>query len=124
MVTSTKVVARAKQQKSAKSSPKKLAYGGNPKHQEPWQRGRKGSICHKNDLLKAQGLLNTSVLIGRNRWSTDGERAYSGKQDGHGEWHGYPVGWLEVPNDLRHQWQDSGRVRRRSIMRHWRRHEE
>ena len=64
----------------------------------------------------------TSVLVGKKRWATDGERAFSGKQDGHGKWHGYPVGWLEVPTAIRNEWQDAGRVKRRSITQHWRHH--
>jgi hypothetical protein len=122
MVSYGTFVAGTKQQRASRSAPPPLVYGGNAKHQEPWQRGRKGSLCSKRDLQQAQELLDASVLVGKKRWATDGERAFSGKQDGHGKWHGYPVGWLEVPTEIRNEWQDAGRVKRRSITQHWRHH--
>lgn len=33
--------------------------------------------------------------------------------------HGYPVGWIRVPERLRRKWMDEGRVRRRDIRAHW-----
>ena len=94
-------------------------YGGNPKHQEPWQRGKKGSLCTKETMETAQGLLDASVEDGKRRFATDGERAFEGKEHAPNEWHGFPVGWKEVPETLRHRWQDEGRVRRAHIQKYW-----
>ena len=94
-------------------------YEGNEKHQEPWQRGRKGSMCTKETIAQAQGLLDTSVSSGKQRFATDGERAFRGAEHGPDRWHGWPVGWKEVPEKFRHQWLDEGLVKRASISRFW-----
>ena len=34
-------------------------------------------------------------------------------------WHGYPIGWVAVPVEIRQQWLHAGRVRQRDIKRNW-----
>ena len=45
--------------------------------------------------------------------------AYRAQQHGTDVWHGYPVGWVEVPEKLRTKWLAEGRVQRRNIREHW-----
>jgi hypothetical protein len=97
-------------------------YGGNPKHQEPWQRGRKGSMCKTETIAQAQALLEKSLIDGKQRFATDGERAFKGAEHGPNQWHGWPVGWKEVPDMLRRQWIQEGRVKRNSVRLYWHDH--
>lgn len=97
-----------------------MRYEPNPKHKEPWQHGRKGSLCPP-DLEEAErdALLAGSVKHGDKRYATDGERAFEAQEHVAGVWHGYPVGWKEVPEALRRTWLDERRVKRQAIRRHW-----
>jgi hypothetical protein len=115
------IVARS----TSKSAQRKTAgpiYGGNSKHQEPWQRGRKGSVCNKETTAQAQALLDASAIDGKQRFATDGERAYKGAEHAPSLWHGWPVGWKEVPDALRHRWLREGRVKRGSLAHYWHDH--
>jgi hypothetical protein len=95
-------------------------YESNPKHREPWQPGRKGSVCPPELLLReAQELLRESSLQGHKRFATRGGRAYCAQEHAEGRWHGYPISWKEVPDFLRRQWTREGRVARRDIKRFW-----
>jgi len=97
-----------------------MQYEPNPKHKEPWQHGRKGSLCPPDlDALARDALLEGSVQHGSKRYATDGERAFEAQEHQPGAWHGYPVGWKEVPESLRRVWRDEGRVKRQAIRRHW-----
>jgi filamentous hemagglutinin len=99
-----------------------LHYAPNPKHKEPWQPGRKGSLCPKDITLKrAKELLDASFLHKQQRYAVDSGRAFIGKPDNLGRWHGYPVGWVEVPESLRRKFEKAGLVRNRDFQRHWRR---
>jgi len=93
----------------------------NAKHKEPWQRGRRGSICPREigrDL--SQRLLEGSELVGAKRYTVHDGRAYCAQQDGAGGWHGYPVGWKEVPAKLRTKWEKKDKlVKKRDIDRCW-----
>jgi hypothetical protein len=96
-------------------------YQPNPKHKEPWQPGRKGSLCPKDlSLLEAARLLKTSLEDGESRWATANGRAFRAKQHAAGKWHGWPVAWGEVPAGLRIQWVREGVVSRKDISRFWR----
>lgn len=97
-------------------------YGGSSKHQEPWQRGRKGSMCNKETIAQAQLLLDASTIDGKQRFATDGERAYKGAEHAPSQWHGWPVGWKEVPDALRHQWLREGLVKRGKLAQYWHDH--
>ena len=98
-----------------------LRYAPNPKHKEPWQRGRRGSVCPREITeQQAQQLLNGSELIGEKRYAVHEGRPYCAQDDGIGGWHGYPVGWKEVPAALRTRWEKhERRVRKRDIDRYW-----
>jgi hypothetical protein len=94
----------------------KMQYEGNPKHKEPWQRGRRGSLCPKDiDLKRAQTLLDQSEAFGRKRFAAFEGSAYCAMEHREGRWHGYPVGWSEVPPAVRSLMIEKGKVTRREI---------
>ena len=98
-----------------------LVYTPNPKHKTPWQPGRKGSLCPKDITLKrAQEMLNESFSHKKQRYSVDSGRVFIGKQDNQGGWHGYPAGWVEVPESVRQHFENAGIVRKRDFSRNWR----
>jgi hypothetical protein len=101
-----------------------LRYKGNPKHKEPWQPGRRGSLCPPDvDQALAQGLLDQSELDGAKRYATHDGRAFCGQSEDDGRhWHGYPVGWVEVPESLRQRFVRRGVVKRSDIKRNWKTH--
>ena len=97
-----------------------MRYESSPKHKEPWQRGRRGVLCPREiDAERARQLLADSEPVGDVRYAVHGGRAYCARQHGPDLWHGYPVGWIRVPERLRRRWMDEGRVRRRDIRTHW-----
>ena len=92
----------------------------NVKHREPWQRGRRGSLCPKDiDERTAQGMLQGSDVVGTKRYAVRDGRAYCAQEHRPGLWHGYPLGWAAVPFQLRQKWKSEGLVRRRDIRRNW-----
>lgn len=97
-----------------------MRYEGNPKHKEPWQPGRRGSLCPK-ELSQAQveALLRESELEGDKRYAIWNELPFVAQQHGSDAWHGYPIAWSEVPEALRRRWRATGKVRRSSIRRFW-----
>jgi hypothetical protein len=98
-----------------------MVYEGNPKHKHPWQRGRKGTLCPKSMSIQPQQLLEQSVL------DTDGKRyaawqgrCYCAQEDSEpNHWHGYPVGWREVPEKLWRAWKNEGKIQKSDISKHW-----
>lgn len=54
-----------------------------------------------------------------NRFGTDGERAFSAQEHAPGQWHGYPVGWEEVPPPLREAFRTQRGISRRAQRRFW-----
>ena len=96
-----------------------MEYRGNPKHKEPWQPGRRGSLCPKELTLEAvESLLRNSVQVGNKRYATWRQRAFAAQE--HDEvWHGYPIGWKEVPQPVRHQWRQAGLVSNGDIKKFW-----
>ena len=53
-----------------------MEYEGNPKHKEPWQRGRKGSLCPKEISVEtARELLERSKKAGNKRFAVHNGRA-------------------------------------------------
>ena len=100
----------------------RLRYQPNRKHKEPWQPGRRGSLCPRDiGLGRARQMLQDSIADGRQRYAVDGGRPFEGHDDGTGAWHGYPVGWVEVPADVLNQFRGLGLVKRHDIQRYWRR---
>jgi hypothetical protein len=99
---------------------KTVKYEGNPKHKHPWQHGRRGSLCPKEiGLDLAQALLAGSVTSGAARFATHGGQAFCAREHGADLWHGYPVGWREVPPEIRSEWVRSGLISRQDIRRNW-----
>lgn len=97
-----------------------VRYESNPKHKEPWQRGRKGALCPKNiDQATARRLLSGSELVDGKRYAVDDGRAYCAQEHRTDVWHGYPVGWAEVPESLRREWRKVGRMKRKDVRDHW-----
>lgn len=88
----------------------------------PWQRGRKGSLCDKEARALAKELLEHSVLNGRMRYAVHKGKAYCAKEHAKGRWHGHPVGWVEVPANLRWQWVKEKRVKKTQLDRYWEGH--
>ncbi|GAA0397389.1 hypothetical protein Acor_74890 [Acrocarpospora corrugata] len=92
-----------------------LIYEPNPKHKPIPTPGRHGSICPP--YADGPGLLQESDLTGCKRYATDGTEAYCAQEHIEGKWHGYPVGWEEVPPRLVADWIASGKVTRRTVRR-------
>lgn len=97
-------------------------YVGNPKHKEPWQRGRKGSLCPREITReRAQALLDESICLDGVRYALCDGVAFIGRSDAAGRiWHGYPVGWMEVPQSIWMGWLKEGRLKKSDIARYWR----
>lgn len=92
-------------------------YEPNPKHKPMPTPGRHGSICPRS--ADGPALLRASTLVGEKRYATDGARAYCAQQHQaeQNAWHGYPVGWDEVPPSLIGDWIAAGEVERRVVRR-------
>lgn len=97
-----------------------MRYESNNKHSEPWQPGRKGTLCPRSiDKKQAAELLAKSEAVGKKRYAVLDGHAYCAQQHILGVWHGYPVGWVKVPEILRRKWQHERLVSRSDIRRHW-----
>ena len=97
-----------------------MRYEGNPKHKQPWQRGRSGSPCPETvGLETARRLLSDSEESDGKRYAVHEGRAYCAQEHGADVWHGYPVGWRKVPENLRRIWLEQGRMRKRDVKKHW-----
>jgi len=97
-----------------------MKYEGNPKHKEPWQPGRRGSLCPAGiDPRAAQRLLDDSVSEGARRYATLRGQAFCAQEHRAGFWHGYPVAWREVPPALWHEWIQNGLVKRSQVRSNW-----
>jgi hypothetical protein len=97
----------------------KPVYEASPKHKAPWVPGAHGSLCPSVD---AQTLLDRSEISkgrGKKRYATDGEQAFCAQEHSQGRWHGYPVGWREVPEYLRRKWLTAGTVSRHAVAKGW-----
>jgi len=100
-----------------------LVYESNPRHKAPWQAGRRGSLCPREITVEqAQDLLNTSILHGRKRYTADRQgRPFCARahEPAKGRWHGYPVGWKEVPVQVQRLLLEKGLVTARQIGHFW-----
>lgn len=96
-----------------------MRYESNPKHSEPWQRGRRGTLCPPDVRPLAQELLDASVMVGTKRYATHRGMAYCAQGNQADVWHGYPIGWKYVPYELRRDWRRNREVTGRDIRRHW-----
>jgi hypothetical protein len=100
-----------------------LVYQSNPRHKVPWQAGRRGSLCPREITAEqAQELLNQSEPHGKKRYAVDGQgRPFCAQahEPAKGHWHGYPVGWREVPDEVQKASQEKGLVSTRQIGQFW-----
>lgn len=105
-------------------SARQMVYEPNPKHKPIPTPGRHGSICPPQ--ADGPALLRSSELYGAKRYATDGSDAYCAQQHdpGRDAWHGYPVGWHEVPPSLVTKWVAEDKVQRRTVRRAKRRREQ
>lgn len=97
-----------------------MRYEASDKHCTPWQPGRRGTMCESGARDQADALLAQSVEWEGQRYATDGVRAFKGAEHGEGVWHGWPVGWMEVPEPVWRGWLLSVRVKRADIRKWWR----
>ena len=96
-----------------------MRYEGSPKHKEPWQRGRRGSLCPKMDYETAQTLLSESELMENKRYAIHEGRPYCAQQHRDDVWHGYPIGFVDVHPTLVNRWIREKRIRRSDVRSHW-----
>jgi hypothetical protein len=98
-----------------------IVYEPNPKHKRIPSPGRHGSLCPRD--ADGPRLLSSSVLVGTKRYATDGVNAYCAQRHDPGNvperetWHGYLIGWEEVPPSLTAQWVAEDKVQRRTVQR-------
>ncbi len=99
-----------------------LVYESNPKHSDPWQIGKRGSLCEPEVRPLAAGLLLTSVIWKGKRYAVHEGRAYCAHEHSPNRWHGYPVGWVEVPPKLARQWMRDGNLTNHDRKKYWEAH--
>ncbi|MBF0143649.1 MAG: hypothetical protein HQL57_00075 [Magnetococcales bacterium] len=96
-----------------------LTYVPNPKHKKPWQPGRKGALCPAWSHDLAQKLLTGSEAHPQSgkkvRFATHNGLAFAAYPDNQGGWHGYPIGWNEVPDKIRNNWLKEKLISRRDV---------
>jgi len=97
-------------------------YESNPKHSEPWQIGKKGSLCEPEVRPLAADLLRTSVFWEGKRYAVHRGRANCAQEHSPNRWHGYPVGWVAVPPRLARQWIRDGDLRNHDRKKYWEAH--
>jgi hypothetical protein len=77
-------------------------------------------LCPKEiDSRLAQRLLGESEAHGDRRFAVHQGKAYCARRHGPKRWHGFPVGWQEVPEKLRREWLKSGRLTKQDVRNHW-----
>ena len=89
-----------------------MKYEANPKHKEPWQPGRKGSLCPKETHSHANALLEDSIGVGDKRYAVLDGKPYCAQEHGNDAWHGYPVDWEDVPQAVKNAWIASGKIKK------------
>ena len=98
-----------------------MEYVANPKHKEPWQRGRRGSLCPTEITPSiAADLLERSEVSGQSRYANYLGRAYRAFEDPSTlAWHGFPVAWVEVPQAIWQKWLQLGEITRSDVRKYW-----
>ena len=100
-----------------------MRYESNPKHKDPWQCGRRGSLCPTLDKELVQNLLEQSEEDGGKRFACHEGQAYCAQQHAPGRWHGYPVGFKEVSDGLWREWVREGVIQRSDVRKYWEGHQ-
>ena len=68
----------------------------------------------------AADLLDGSELVEYKKYAVyDGKASYCAQEHRPGRWHGYSVGWKEVPPRLGIRWRRQRRVSNRDIKQNW-----
>lgn len=104
-----------------------VTYRAKEKHKEPWQPGRKGTLCtlgldpdaHAELLRFAAQLVADGAECGPVRYNHFRGRAYAARRRTDGSWYGYPVGFREVPQPIWRRWVAEGALRRAEVQRWW-----
>ena len=97
-----------------------LLYEGNPKHRDPWQSGRRGTLCPRGiSVEQAQELLLDSIVHGGQRYAIKDGQLFAAKQHATGLWHAHPVGWSEAPQNVYAHFKNSELVSKRDLRRLW-----
>lgn len=93
-------------------------YERNPKHKS-WLHpfDPDATLCPKWSHEIAQALLDESLPAESEepRFATRNGMAFAARTHRHGQWHGYPVPWSQVPESVREIMVASGKVTRRQI---------
>ncbi len=115
------------------------AYRGSQKHKNRPTGGLKGTLCpewthatltggyghdpyeHRWYETEAHRLFECAVLgaNGQRRFATAKGIAFEAKPTADGTWHGYPVPWEAVPEDITRKWIADGAVTARQIRKFW-----
>jgi hypothetical protein len=99
-----------------------LVYESNPKHRDPWQTGKKGSLCEPDVRPHAERLLQDSIVWDEQRYAIYEGKAFCAQEHLPRRWHGYPVGWKEVPAKLVRRLIEEGRLTKRDRKKYWETH--
>lgn len=97
-----------------------MEYEPNPKHKEPWQHGKRGSLCPTG--VDSQALLDASVADTSKpgkRYATDGCRAYCAQAHRTDTWHGYPEQWRQVPERIWRGWLRDEVITKKCLKEYW-----
>jgi hypothetical protein len=94
-------------------------YECSDKHKHPWQRGRKGSLCPRTISKEPQSLLNESINMEGKRYATCDGQCFCAQEHRQDFWHGYPIGWQEVPESQWRRWLKDGKITKGDIQRYW-----
>jgi hypothetical protein len=88
-----------------KSSNDGLKYSPTKKH----QKGGHGTKMNLDDET-AQGVLNSSDLIGKRRYGLYNKQVYEFKSDNVGGWHGYPIDGDKAPPGFLRKFLNQGEI--------------
>jgi hypothetical protein len=115
------------------------AYRGSQKHKNRPVAERKGTLCpewthqsadggygsdpfaHSWSTTQAHTLFQQAVQPAgsKRRFATANGIAFEAKPTGDGTWHGFPIPWEAVPEEVLRQWLASEKVTRRQVRKHW-----
>ncbi|MBT9545097.1 MAG: hypothetical protein IV090_06885 [Candidatus Sericytochromatia bacterium] len=84
---------------------------GYRKHKRPegW-----GSLCPEDLDEDPEVLLNSGVLVGKQRYNVSGKYAFAAQNHHGSNWHGYPIAWKNLPTEAKNELISSGRLDRKT----------
>jgi len=76
--------------------------------------------AHDWGSTQAHVLFESSVLSqdGRRRFATANGIAFESKPTADGTWHGYPIPWEHVPQNILNEWKSNNKISRRDLKKH------